>query len=35
MSVFFQIVLLAVCFVVTTVLSACLSVVGGMSDEWA
>lgn len=35
MSIFFQIVLLAVCFVVTTVLSACLSMAGGMSDEWA
>jgi hypothetical protein len=35
MSVFFQIVLLAVCFVVTTVLSATLSIMGGMSDEWA
>lgn len=35
MSAFFQIVLLAVCFVVTAVLSVTISMLGDMPDEWA
>jgi hypothetical protein len=35
MSAFFEIVLLAVCFVVTAVLSVTMTLLGDMPDEWA